>query len=653
MFVSWTHSIKGENLISLGMSLVAANGFGPDGDHGTRAASVKNDESGHWPKNRASKYDSYHAPQSSHFNALPPSPAENAGSSSTPALTIRSVKFEMSLSKQERETLQAIHIYTSIQSETASAPRLLDDVVDWRTFYPPLSAFHCQGRINCPIFLFDTNLSLTDDYPASGTSLSIDLSMNVSQGMAFTNWQSHTRFYEERGRLVDLEKFYEESEQDKKRVYEERGCPVHLESLRSPWRDLKCSPSNGAADCWLSEIPLKSAWWARVFSNIILRKHATQLSKDPEAIKHEEEYAHQYLRGMSVMQEIWAAPRGAETQRSQRVAILLWKFGKVREGEAPTTSWRRLEAPASPFQVQSPTPLSQQPPLTLDTTVHNAMARRPATLYGDYYNLQPSIFADNAEELLNGALSEGSSPAMTPPLDYAHASLPSSTSASFPSDISNSEYHSHLSQDPSFQSQDSAYHRLASFESQQPGYHFQERYTQSDNVYGSQENIYHSQEVQYQQSSDQVYQWPSPPTALPDDTPAPQDLTVGKISVSYIEHEGPITAYQAPLIAPRANVMPQHQLIQHPENFDHHSYLEPGLQSQHEHRHIDWEAMGSHPLNIGDMGFHPELESEMVQQFGDMQERAAELEEMEVQGQILGEVQGDEIPIESRLEVYQ
>ncbi len=612
------------------MSLVHANGFWSDGETWPKQNNVKYEEaSGCWTNTRTNKLKYGRTSQSSHLNALPPSPAETVGSHWNSSPTIRRVQFEMSSSKKQNDALQALHTYTSIQSETPSAPRPLDDVVDWRTFFPPLSAFHYQGQIDCPIYLFDTSFCLTDNYPESGTALSIDISMDVAQGNGFTDWQSHTRFYEERGRLVDLEKFYEE-----------------FDESQSPWRALKCHPTNGSADCWLKGIPLKSQWWIRVFSKIIMRKRAAEDTKNPEAIKQEEDYAHRYLRGMSVMQEIWATPRGCENPQDQRVAILLWKFGKARKGEVATASWRRLEPPVSPFQVQSPTSPAQQPPLTLDTTVHDSLVKRSTFPYGDYYNPQPSIFAENAEELLKETLSEGSSPAMTPPFEYCYGSLPSSTSTSFPSEISSLGYHPQLTQESSFQSQDSAYPSLASFDSQDSRTNMQDFDTHSQEVYGSQESSYHCHDMLYS-TSNQVYEWPSPQTALPDDAPASQDFTGGKIHVAYIEPEYPLSAYQAPLIAPRANMMPQHQLIQHPEDFDHHDYLTPDLDSQDEHQHIDWETVASQPLNVADLGFHTELEREMAQHFEHLQEQAAELEAMESQGHVLGEVaNGEDSPLE-------
>lgn len=632
----------------LGMSLVAALGD----DDNKRRRNVKHEEATTgWTGINTCKLEYNHLSQSSHLNALPLSPAETVGPNWSSFPTIRGVRFEMSLSKKETGDvpLRVLHTYSSIQSEKASAPRLLDDVVDWRTFFPPLSAFHYQGRIDCPIFLFDTNLSLTNNYPEPGTPLSIDLSVDIAQGMAFTDWQSHTRFYEERGRLVDLGKFHEEEAQ---RLYGEHSRSERLETLKSPWRTLKCCPTKGTTDCWVSEIPLKSFWWVKLFSNIIQSKRAKEATDDIEAIKQEEEYAHQYLRGMSVMHEIWATPRGCGDRPAQRVAILLWKFGKARKGEVATTSWRRLEPPASPFQVQSPTPPAQQPPLNLDTTVHDAMDRRPAGPYGDYYNPQPSIFAENAEELLKETLSEGSSPAMTPPLDYGFGSLPSSTSLSFPSDVSNSLYHSQLAPEASFQSQTSNYPSLESYDSQEdPRYHLQEFESQSENVYGSQGDVYRSHDVLYHQPGNPLYEWLATPVVPPEDAPASQDFTGGKIHVSYTEHEDAASAYSAPLIAPRANMMPQHQLIQHPENFDHHDYLEPDLGgSQHEQHHIDWEAVASQPLSAAESGFHAELAQEMAQQFEHLQEQAAELEGMEAHGQVLGEVRDGE---ENRLEGYQ
>ena len=97
-------------------------------------------------------------------------------------------------------------------------------------------------------------------------------------------------------------------------------------------------------------------------------------------------------------------------------------------------------------------------------------------------------------------------------------------------------------------------------------------------------------------------------------------------------------------------MMPQHQVIQHPENFDHHDYLELDLGSPHEHQHIDWETVASQPLNVADMGFRTELDHEMVQQFEHLQEEAAELEGMGAQGQVLGDFQDGG---ESRSEEYQ
>lgn len=582
-------------LIFTGLSLVKASGFLDDEDSEKRLRGANCEEAtGRWkntivPASVASQYSQ--ASQGNYLNALPPSPAETLGSNLSQRPTIRQVDFAMTLESKKKTV---VHTYTSLQSPTASAPLPLEHLKDWRLFYPPLATYHDQGQIDCPIFFFDTNFSLTDDIPEN-VSLAIELNADVTQSAGFTDWSSHTRFYEDEGRLIDLSKLL-------------RGC------AEDPWRAVECSPTRTGGS--RLSIPLKSAWWVQFFTHLIRRKLGARDSKDPEAVRKEEDYANNYLRGVSVMQEIWATSRAFGSHR-QKLVILVWKFGKARNSEVATTSWRRLIPPVSPFQVQSPTPPPLQPPLTLDTALHDAIIRHPSAPYADYYNSQPSIFSDNAGCFLDGMLSEGSSPTTTPPLDYA--SFPSSTSTLFPPSISDSGYPLHLLQEAPYQSQDSAFGPgalLESFDSQDSQYPPREILHHSQSDYDSQDTIYHSQDALYDQPSNTVYDWPTHQTSIPE------DFTGGKIHVSYTQqHEEPhLSAYEAPLIAPRASMMPQHQLIQHPEQFDHHDYLEPELATlQQEHQHIDWQMVASQPLNVADMRFHPDLENDIVQQLEHLQ----------------------------------
>lgn len=557
------------------MSLVVANGF--KNIDGKKHGNAKHEDATSSGTNTSSHPHYTHLTQNHCLSALPSSPAETLGSNQSPcAPTIRRVEFAMVLYK--RGSTEVIHTYTSIQCVTASAPWPLEDLKGWRTLYPALAECYEQGQIDCPIFLFDTSLSLMEDPPGCNALLAIESSLDIAQGASYHNWQCLTRFYEEHGHPVDLAKFYKGSKYGK------------------ALRPFDVCPGTRPTDSTLRGLPLKSDWWVTTFSKIIGQNLKARATKDAKAIKIEDENTERYIRGISVMQEIYASTC-AHGPKLDRVAILVWKFSKSRKCETATTSWRRLIPPMSPFQVQSPTPPQVQPLPTLDTTLQNSMGQRSAAPYADYCNnpgRRQSMFADNAEELLDAGLSDGSSRRTTPPSDYN--SFPSSTSTLFPSNISNPGYPLHLSQESSFQYQDSAYASLSSFSSQESQYHTQDLITNTEDVYESQSDLYHTQEALYHsQTSAQLYDWSTAQPLLHDDsaTAATHDFIGGKIQISYpamhdvnedipfsLPQPPPPPTYQPHLFAPRAT-MPaqhQHQLLQHPEHFEQHDYnLEPEL----------------------------------------------------------------------------
>lgn len=232
--------------------------------------------------------------------------------------------------------------------------------------------------------------------------------------------------------------------------------------------------------------------------------------------------------------------------------------------------------------------------MTLDTTLE------AASPYVTHYTTQPRIFAENPTgDLLAVPLSEDSPPSLTPTPESR--SFPSSTSTSFPSSVSNSTYPVYPSQESSFHSQDSAYPILSSLDSQDSAYPAlvsldsqdsgyalyeghdiveasHESYGSHDfadgsqESYGSQEIIYHSQNALYQPPPDQLYEYPFQIVDAPVTASTHQDFTGGQIQLSYAPTEDMPSSYEGPLIAPQASMMPQHQLIQHPEHFDQHDY---------------------------------------------------------------------------------
>ena len=521
----------------------------------------------------AGGYEDYGSDEASEYRPLqvsnspypnrPPEPIEILAYNVSPSPTIRQVsEFKMILQDRNERVL---HTYTSIQSETAAAAKALEDVNGWRQNYPPLAVYSDQGQIECPIFLFDTqfdtHFSVIDHcYGPSG--LAIAFSMVFSQGALFGDWCSRSRYYEEHGSLSD----------------------VAESKLQG------CSQIKGTTDTRVGRVPFNSDWWARVFTDILTNKQKVEVRRDTDLIRKEEEKASQYIDGISVMQEIWATHQTCKDQ-PKMMAILLWKFGTARRGEAATTSWRRLHPPMSPYQIQEPSPSPQQPPMTLD-----AALRRVPT-YAEESIAQPSIFSRALSgNLVTAPLSEDNSPSATPTPESR--SFPSSTSTSFPSSASNSAnpaYSIYPALESLSHSQDSIYPPLSSFDSQNSAYCQYEHQemveaasqdesfgshefaVDSQESYGSQEVLYHSQDSFYQHAPDPLYGYLQHLDVPSGTVSTSQDFTGGQIHLSYAHTEDSPSSYEAPLIAPQANMIPQHQLIQHPEHFDQHDYLDQDL----------------------------------------------------------------------------
>ena len=483
------------------------------------AANLDNNDS-----DDAASYQHFHDLPSAHPGALLPSVETFVLSGPT----IRQVSFVMALFKGEKRGPQKVlHNYTSIQTDMGSAPRALEDISEWRTMFPHLADYHDHGETQAPIFLFESNISLMNIYQGEGSSLGTELILYYTQGTVYGDWRALTRFYHDKGQEIDLKKFSERSQDPDQ-----------------PYNELDWKPDLTTGEVRL-EIPLKSKWWAKLFSDIISgnEKAGARAKKagNPQFIKDEEERARKYLGDISVMQELWATPRidGAEPQR---MAFILWNFKQTRKNEAATTSWRRVISP-TPFE---PTTRLMQPHMTLDTVIEDARTQPPRSAGSEYYDhpsFQSCIFMDNTGSLVAAPLSEESSPGIAESPDYR--SFPSSTMTSFPSSISNSIYPIHLSQE-------SEHAVFGSFDSQSSTY---EVANHSQESYEFQDNPYHSQDSIYRNAGTPPYDY------TPQHAQAAgisQDFTGGEIQLQY----------EAPMIAPRASMIPQPQLIEHLEQFD-------------------------------------------------------------------------------------
>ena len=475
----------------------------------------------------AASYQQFHDLHRAYPGALLPS-IETPGANVHSSPTIRAVNFLMALFKGEKRGPQIVlHNYTSIQTEMGSAPRALEDVSEWRTMFPHLAKYHDHGDTQAPIFLFESNISLMNIYQGEGSSLGTELILYYTQGTDYGDWRALTRFYHQKGHEIELKKFSERSQDPCK-----------------PYNELDWRPDLTTGDVRL-EIPLKSKWWAKLFSDIISgnEKAGARAKKagNPQIVKDEEELTRQYLGDISVMQELWATPR-IDGAVPQRMAFILWTFKQTRKNEAATTSWRRVISPTTPFE---PTTRMMQPHMTLDTVLEDAQTQAPRSASSDYYNhpaFQSCIFLDNTGSLAAAPLSEEGSPEIAESPDFR--SFPSSTT-SFPSSMSNSIYPVHLSQD-------SGHAVFGSFDSQSSTY---EVANDSQESYEFQDAPYHSQDSIYRNVGTPPYEY-TPQHA--EAAGISHDFTGGEIQLQY----------EAPMIAPRANMIPQPQLIEHLEQFD-------------------------------------------------------------------------------------
>ena len=493
------------------------------------AANLENNDS-----DDAANYQHFHDLHRAYPGALLPS-VETLGFNVHSGSTIRSVNFLMALFKGEKGGPQEVlHNYTKIQTEMGSAPRALEEISEWRTMFPHMADCYDHGEAQAPMFLFESNISLMNIYQGEGSSLGTELILYYTQGTGFGDWRALTRFYDEKGHEIDLKKFSERSQDP-----------------GTPYNELDWKPDLNTGDVRL-QIPLKSKWWAKLFSDIIsgYEKAGARAKKaeNPQIVRDEEESTRQYLGDISVMQELWATPR-IDGARPQRMAFILWNFKQTRRNEAATTSWRRVIPPTTPFE---PTTRMMQPHMDLDTVIEEARTQPPISAGSDYYNhssLQSGIFMDNTGSLVAAPLSEGSSPEIAESPDYQ--SFPSSTTTSFPSSISNSIYPIHLSQE-------SEHAVFGSFDSQSSTY---EVATRSQEAYEFQDNPYHSQDSIYRDVGTPPYEY-SPQHA--EAAGILQDFTGGHIQLQY----------EAPMIAPRANMIPQPQLVEHLEQFDENEKVE-------------------------------------------------------------------------------
>lgn len=474
--------------------------------------------------------------------------------------SIRSLQFGMHL---QTDAALKTHVYTHIQSTIGAAAKGVAYVPNWRDMFPKLAARHDQNRIDCPIFLFESRLRLIDEIRPN-LQLAVELCVDFAGGAHFQDWHSVTRIHKQ----DTTQQYFNDSEFE-----------------NSPADEVDCFESTRGRDDVRLGIAFKSSWWVKLFSSFITRRDRARIRNDRDALKAAEDYPSAYLRQLSFMQELWASPRtGDGSRRPQRMAVLLWTFGRTGAGEAATTTWRpfTLPTPASPYQIQEPPLRHLQPPMNLDSALQCSLSQQPRHSI-DYYGAQRnnSLFTEDSEQLLTGPISQSHTEATTPILDYTY-SFPSSTTTSFPSSISNSTYPTHHGS--SFDSQGSQYESSldTSYHSQQDGHYQSNRASNSsfksmdsgydqDHIYNSQPPSAYPTMTRFPSFDDQQ---PSEDNTLvahtqPDFSSSAAQLAFASQAPMEPNEQHRLDVYETPMIAPRANNLSHEQLEQQLHTFEH------------------------------------------------------------------------------------
>ena len=334
-------------------------------------------------------------------NAILPPPPEILGSNG-----IHRVNLEFCVNR--RRPSERMHTYTRIQCETGAAPKCLDEIPDWRHFFPQLANYYDQRYLTGELVHCDASLDLAIDYPAN-SELAMITDVVVKEGVKYRDWTSKTYMYEQ-------------------------GNPVGSE--RNGVRmDGNLRPLNYETSRKVSETTIafkhNTKWWAyNVFAEV--HRRVWQARDDPQATRNATEWGRDFVKGWSMIQEVWARPSGIGTEL-QRVATFLWNFQCARAGEAATTVWRKITPPSprtsmSP-QVQSPEDNRSCVGMTTDAGIDLILQSQRGSCDGSFAH------GGYSQDLLLMQPSNISSCSETPGPEY-ESSFPSSTTDSFPSSVS-------------------------------------------------------------------------------------------------------------------------------------------------------------------------------------------------------------------------
>lgn len=300
--------------------------------------------------------------------------------------SVRRVEFEIWVSRPD-EWDEALHNYTRLQSaQLRSMP--LENLSDWRQSFPHLQTIMNEGPTSnrCDLILLDASFQLMRDFPPPHSKLGIGLEVDFVD----TAW-SRTQA------LNGLKTW---------------TCITHMyqggQAIAAPTHEECRASGRGSVKPFF-----QSKWWALTFMSLTEARKLAEDSKDQDAVELANARSHDFLRSLTIMQEIFAIPLEDDeynTKRERhpkRMTVLLWTFSQAPTGYAGTTTWQTLIPPPERYTVNSPLPSvgeTELPPLAMDSMFDCSPSFGSFDHNNNHFPSQPSLSYNIYQEAMDGEL---------------------------------------------------------------------------------------------------------------------------------------------------------------------------------------------------------------------------------------------------------
>lgn len=224
---------------------------------------------------------------------------------------IHDLRFQMTV---ESKSGIIYHTYTSSQNARNSSSKPPNATTS-RQNLDPATSHHQHTEFT----LINSSLNLLYHYPPPGSSLILNPSITIANGIHYQDWTIRSSWFVH-GTLVNDER----------------------QGLRLDTQPVDLHTTN-IAGTHLTDIKPKmnASWWASsVMGEIVARIREAKALGDGDAVQKAEGWARELIEGISIVQDIWATSKADGSLR--KVATLLWSFRQAGDGEVGTATWREL-----------------------------------------------------------------------------------------------------------------------------------------------------------------------------------------------------------------------------------------------------------------------------------------------------------------------